>query len=204
MPILTPAERVTYFPEVPPAVTIQALEGYIRMATALCESQHGANRPLELQQFTDLLQLPAYSWGRLPLWPVTAITELKLRVNLASDFRRSFRGQWQTIDSNQFTYDLEGRFEFDAYRATEAKVTYSAGFDFTQTSNDIQQIKAVCGAVVDWCARRYYGQLDAYLVNRVDGSDVGGIDTESWNYQRIDIWLQEILRPLKQYVPRAV
>lgn len=196
MPILIAADQPTYFPNV--AQSGAALTGLLAVAQSLCESSWGANRPLDQQQFTEIISInPLTRTGNLPNVPVLSSPAPVVSVRVSRDsWGRVTTSSWFTLDSGGFSVDYEiGQLNLFSM-ATEAKVSYTAGFDFTQTSQEIQTIKAIAGVVVDWAARRFYGQLDSYLSNPPAGA------VESFNMVRPDTYLEVALRPLKKYAPR--
>jgi len=194
--ILTASDQANYFPNV--SQTGAALDGLLHFAQATCEGSYGSNRLLELQQFTHILTVnTVFYTATIPLMPIASspLPTLETRVH-----RKHLNGytlsDWQAV--NQFTIDYEiGQLNL-GLPATEAKLTYRAGFDFSIDTPEVRSIKAIAGVIVDWAAHRFYGQLDSYLLNPAGNSDV-----TSWNTVPLDRWLQVILMPLKKYVPRG-
>jgi hypothetical protein len=196
MPILTAADQPTYFPNVTQSGA--ALSGLLAVAQSLCESSWGANRPLDKQSFTEIITInPKFRIGSLSYNPVSSTPTPIVQVRRHTDsWGRIMITDWFTLDSGSFSIDFEiGQLNLFSV-ATEAKVTYTAGFDFTLTTQEVVNIKAIAGVVVDWAARRFYGQLDSYLNNET------GAPIQSFNMVAPDRYLETILRPLKKYSPR--
>lgn len=194
MAILTAADKPTYFPTV--AQTGAALDGLIILAQGLCESSYGANRPLELQPFTEVVTvvnrvatLMHYPIG-LPLVSVSA------RMLRDVGFGRALLHQWLGLGTDEYLIDVETNQLWLGGEASEVKVSYNAGFDFASSSVDVNRIKAIAGQIVT-----YYGSykigLDSYLLNPAGDGDV-----VSYNLATLNSYLSGMLQPLRKYLPR--
>lgn len=192
--ILTALDQATYFPNV--TQTGSALDGLIAFSQALCESSYGANRPLEQMLYEAIVTVnPKTRTTQLPYVPVVSVSSVSVRQSRESWGRISTSEWWLTTG---YMLDIPtGQLNFETV-ATEAKVSYVAGFDFAVNTAEVKQIKAIAGTILDYGANRFYGQLDSYLSNPPGDGQV-----ESFNYVRPDTWLQTILTPLKKYYPRA-
>jgi hypothetical protein len=71
MAILVETDRSEYFPQV--SQVGSALQGLLARAQVYCESEHGANRPLELQLHEQVVNVRSFSRVELPFFPVVLI-----------------------------------------------------------------------------------------------------------------------------------
>jgi hypothetical protein len=198
MTILVEADKTTYFPSV--AQTSTALQGLIYVTQALCEGSYGANRVLEQQTYTEILDvLPVDRFAYLSRYPVVSLSQVQVRRRshrFSDGWGRQTFLQWLTLTSDDHLLDLEtGRLHFYQF-ATEARVTYISGFNFSGSDQAALQIKAIAGVVLTYMANNYYGGLDSHLINPVSGT------AQSSNYATIDRYLEAVLSPLKRYIPR--
>lgn len=196
MAILNLTDKATYFPGVD--VGMPALEGLIALAQTVCESVYGANRSLEAQRVSEILPVKNQQVF-LSYAPVLTIESVAIRWN-QTRWGRTIFTDWSPLPADGYLFDSPiNRLSLFMREVSEVKVSYTTGFDFSSSASDVQQIKAIAGMVVDWAARRYYGQLDSYLIN----PSVEGAAAESWNFVRPDQYLQAMLLPLRKYVPRG-
>lgn len=196
MAILTAADQATYFPNVTQSGA--ALAGLLAVAQSLCESSWGANRPLDKQSFTEIITInPKFRIGSLSYNPVSSTPTPTVATRRYTDsWGRTISTDWYVLDAGSFSIDYEiGQLNL-FNPVSEARVTYTAGFDFALTTQEVVNIKAIAGVVVDWASRRFYGQLDSYLNNEI------GAPVQSFNMVAPDRYLETILRPLKKYAPR--
>jgi hypothetical protein len=177
MTILVEADKTAYFPSV--AQTSTALQGLIHITQALCEGSYGANRGLEQQTYTEIVDvMPIERFAYLSRYPVVSLSEVQVRRcsdRLSNPFmQRSFLRDtwgrqtlldWSTLDSQDYLLDVEtGRLNFYQF-ATEARVTYISGFNFSGSDQAALQIKAIAGVVLTYMANNYYGGLNSHLIN---------------------------------------
>jgi hypothetical protein len=198
MTILTEADKAAYFPSV--TQTSVALQGLIHVTQALCEGSYGANRALEQQTHTEIVDvIPIERFAYLSRYPVVSLSEVQVRRRsnrFGDGWGRQSLMQWLTLASDQYLLDIEtGRLNFYEF-ATEARVTYVSGFDFGGSDQTARQIKAIAGVVLTYMANNYYGGLNSHLINPATGT------AESFNYAAIDNYLTAALSPLKRYIPR--
>jgi len=193
--ILTSSDKATFFPDV--SQTGAALDGLLYFVQATCQGSFGANRPLELQQFTHIITInPAFYTGNIPMMPIASSPAPTVESRIHTRYLGQYTStDWQATD--QFAIDAPTGQIHLKIPASEVKLTYWAGFNFTAPTDEAKEIKAIAGVVLDWAARRFYGQLDSYLDNPP------GAQVSSYNYTRLDQWLQTILAPLKKYAPRS-
>jgi hypothetical protein len=115
----------------------------------MCESTYGADRPLELQSFTDIVDLyPASGIALIKRSPVIAVSSISVRREV--DNFGSSSSEWQLLTSNEYSVDTEinqvninysnNWGMLGARRSPmQAKITYTSGFDFsTDTSQEGQ------------------------------------------------------------------
>jgi hypothetical protein len=198
MPILTAIDQPTYFPLL--TQTGFALDGLINLAQAMCESSYGANRPLELQPFQEIISInPQYRVGVLSYYPIAnspALAVESLVTALGNRFGRTVLDAWQPLAAGDYRLDAETGELWLMTRATKARVAYSAGLDFAGDSAEVKRIKSIAGQVLTYFANYKVG-LDSYLSN-----PVGDTGVESYNLVRPDQYLSALLLPLRVYQPR--
>lgn len=163
MAILTSSDISIYAP----SVTLEgdALTGVITQAQALAESSLGANRPLELTEFTEVKRVNrSLQTVYLSYFPVAAspVPLLSVRFgNVRSRFGRPVGiSDWHELSADDYELDPTGQLNLSQSSAfwaravstgsvsTEIKATYIAGFDFTVDSYEVRQIKSVVGSVI--------------------------------------------------------
>lgn len=198
--ILTAADKAQYFPDV--QASGAALTGLLITAQALCESRHGAGRLLELQTITESRDMRlALRSVQLSLLPVAAITTVELFAMNLVPFNRSALPSWTpTLD---YLLDGDTGELHLSQMASRVRISYQAGYDFAIISPATMQIKSLVGQVVTFLELSYAGRLDSYLNNPENIDPQNFIAAaQSWNYQRLDIWLSNMLLPLRVYLPR--
>jgi hypothetical protein len=199
MAILTSADQDVFFPNV--TATGDELDGLIIAAQAMCESTYGADRPLDVYEYSDVV--PVYSSGiafikRSPLIDVSAIV-----------VRRSPQDDWQAVDSAAYSinYDTcQVNFKYlpvgsssnfgslrNSSTRTEVRIVYTSGFDFdTDTSQEANNIRSVCGKVVSYMEQPIgTGQQSV--------TDASGFQS----YTALDNYFGIFLLPLAKYKPRG-
>lgn len=151
MPILTSTDKPTYYSEVT-AVAPQ-LDGLLAIAQAMCESSYGADRPLDITTFTDIVQVYSSGIAFIKRSPIIAITSVSARSGIGNE--------WQLLDVDSYSIDIESNqvnfksfdywgSKFTRSQSMEAKITYSSGFDFTTTTQEVKNIKSICGRIVSY------------------------------------------------------
>ena len=199
MAILTSADQDVFFPNV--TATDDELDGLILAAQAMCESTYGADRPLDVYEYSDVVTV--YQSGiafvkRSPLIDVSAIV-----------VRRSPQDDWELVDTDAYSVDYDiGQVNFkylpvgssrnfgslrNSSTRTEARIIYTSGFDFdTDTSQEANNIRAVCGRIVTYMEKPpSTGQQSV-----TDGSGFQG-------YTPLDNYFGIFLLPLAKYKPRG-
>lgn len=179
MAILTIAERDTYLSEFSNSDDA-ALASAIAIAQGIAEGPQGANRPLDLSQVTEVLNIPSSNIilpSRLPI-SEDGPTTLQVRgraVGSASfgRFDRNVTTEWITIPADGFEIDYElgeiritqlalsnsssypGSIYSRSHRPLsrvdnlQARITYTAGFDFSDDSNPVVVLlKRMLAAIV--------------------------------------------------------
>ena len=167
----------------------------------MCESTYGADRPLDVTTFTDIV--PVYSSGiafikRSPLISVSSIV-----------VRRSPQDDWQSVDVATYAIDtttaqvnfkylpVGSNSNFGSFRnsssRTEAKIVYTSGFNFSSdTSQEANNIRSVCGKVVEYMEQPIaIGQAS---VTNADGFQ---------SYVPLPNYLSIFLAILTKYKPRG-
>lgn len=199
MAILTSADQDVFFPNV--TATGDELDGLIIAAQAMCESTYGADRPLDVYEYSDVV--PVYSSGiafikRSPLIDVSAIV-----------VRRSPQDDWQAVDSAAYSIDYDicqvnfkylpvgSSSNFGSLRnsstRTEVRIVYTSGFDFdTDTSQETNAIRVICGKIV------------SYLEKPVAVGEASVTNTDGFqSYTTLGSYLSVFLAPLARYKPRG-
>lgn len=197
MAILTSSDKAKYFSEV--TATSSTLDGLIIVAQAMCESEYGAGRPLELQSFTDIVNLYSSGIAFVKRSPLVSVSSVSTRTNDGIS-----NSEWQLLTTDDYSVDIEtnqvninslDNWGFSGRRRSlpsEAKITYTSGFDFsTDNSQEANAIRAVCGRVVS-----YMEQPPAIGQQAVTNSSGFQGYVEAGNYLKI------FLEPLKKYKPR--
>lgn len=202
--ILTAADKVQYFPDV--IATGATLTGLLITAQALAESRHGAGRVLEAQSISQVLDMrPVLRSVQLSHLPVIGLTSVSLFNSTQDDWSRAPGVLPEWVPTANYLLEPDtGELHF-AERASRVRVRYGAGFDFsiTNQSQDVNQIRALVGQVVTFLELSYAGRLDSFLDNPENPDPQNTIAAaRSWNYQRLDIWLSNMLLPLRVYLPR--
>ena len=198
MAILTSSDKTKYFPNVTSTGT--GLDGLIIAAQTMCESTYGADRPLDVTTFTDIV--PVYSSGiafikRSPLISVSSIV-----------VRRSPQDDWQSVEISAYSIDTstaQVNFKYlpvgsssnfggsSSSTRTEAKITYTSGFDFaTDTSGEANNIRSVCGKIVTY--------MEQPIAIGEASTTIAG---EFQSYVTLDNYFGIFLLPLAKYKPRG-
>lgn len=176
MAILTPSDAGIYAPDV--TLTGDALDSALLYVQALIESEKGANRPLEITSFTERKQVNLNA-QTVYLSYVPVLEEpspvIKVRTGNIQNMVRDVIpvGDWQTLEPDTYTLDVDGRLNFNEnyyhyfnygyygssgyykhHYVSECELTYSSGWDFTQNTPEINQLKASAGRILSWV----YGQ----------------------------------------------
>ena len=161
MPVLSETDKDIYFPSI--ELTGMALEVAIANAQRLAESNFGAGRPLEVTEFTEIVQIAdVVQSGQFSYVPVLAdpAPVIQTRIRGRTTYgRHKGVSNWYTLPEESYILDIDGRFHLNSnyagdfgrtgyYWADEAQLTYSSGFDFTVDSHEIQQIKTAVASIL--------------------------------------------------------
>lgn len=199
MSILSEADKPIYFPDV--TLTGDALMGAIRSAQAIAESNIGASRPLELQQYTEVRTINSARalLTRLPIDP-TATLILSARSGGYRDVlgRSIPKSAWFPFQISDFKIDFDiGEIFTLAPQITEIRATYTTGFDFTLDTPDVKRIKSAVAEVLNYQqSNSYQGLLEVSVEGEYKvryGSSSGGAGTIP------DL----LLVPFRKYRPRS-
>ncbi len=201
MAILTSSDKSKYFSEV--VATSTTLDGLLIIAQAMCESTYGADRPLELQSFTDIVDLyPASGIALIKRSPVIAVSSISVRREI--DNFGSSSSEWQLLTSNEYSVDTEinqvninysKNWQMLGARRSpmQAKITYTSGFDFsTDTSQEANNIRAICGRIVSYMEQ-------PIAIGKANITDANGFQS----YVASNSFLGVFLAPLGKYKPRG-
>ena len=169
----------------------------------MCESTYGADRPLELQSFTDIVDLfPASGIALIKRSPVIAVSSVSVRRKI-NNFGSS-SSEWQLLTSNEYSIDSEinqvninyadnWRMLGARRSPMEAKITYTSGFDFsTNTSQEANSIRSICGRIVSYMEQ-------PIAIGKANITDAVGFQS----YVASNSFLGVFLAPLGKYRPRG-
>lgn len=222
MPILTEDDQPIYFPRI--KALGDELAGFLLRAQAIAEGPAGADRPLELTQIIDNINISkAYQTGQLKYWPIASSPDPVVEVRQGSHKnifgRPSPVSNWVTLAPTDYQLEATGRlllsistaygFSVGLSFATEARVIYTTGFDFTDDTVPVKTIKACVGAIATYLyfseggATAGVGPIskreakDEYSIWYGESAYQGKIGADS------NSAFESILRPLKQYAPRS-
>jgi len=195
MAILTSSDKSKYFSEV--VATSTTLDGLLIIAQAMCESTYGADRPLELQSFTDIVDLfPASGIALIKRSPVIAVSAVSVRCK--SD------NAWQLLTTDDYSVDTEINQVNINYSDNwgmlgrrrspmQAKITYTSGFNFsTDTSQEADNIRSICGRIVSYMEQ-------PIAIGKANVTDAVGFQS----YVASNSFLGVFLAPLGKYRPRG-
>ncbi len=163
MAILSESDKAKYFP----TVTLEgiALEGAIASLQAILEGASGANRPLEVAQFTEIKRLNVIAQTvQLSYVPVLTVPTpiVKARVSTAAD--------WVTLGTDEYRIDETGRLVIlstapagsptrsrwerhpgsNQWRFSEIWLQYYSGLDFSVDVFPISLLKAAAGQALTY------------------------------------------------------
>jgi hypothetical protein len=199
MAILTSSDEPKYFQL---AATGAELEGLLIIAQAMCESTYGADRPLEITTFTDIVDIyPASGIALIKRSPVIAVSSVSVRRKV-NNFGSS-SSEWQLLTSNEYSVDTEINQVNINYADNwgmlgsrrspmQAKITYTSGFDFSTDTQEVNAIKSICGRIASYMAM-------PIAIGRANITDAVGFQS----YVATNQFLGIFLTPLAKYKPRA-
>lgn len=166
MAILTEPELPIYAPDV--TLTGPALTAAIAMIQLTLEGPKGAQRPLELTEFTEIIPINfKLQTAQLSYWPIAQTPEPAIEVrfgNVQNRFRNPLGlSDWFEVQDPVTYLDATGQINFSRSsvlvgnfsrlsNATELRAVYTAGFDFAVGSTDpaVIAIKAIAGFILDY------------------------------------------------------
>jgi hypothetical protein len=198
--ILRPIDKAAFFPDVTQTGT--TLEALCALAQSYCEGNYGANRPLEKAIVTEISPVRSpekEAIARLSLYPVDPLTlTVQARVLVEDGFSRIFTGVWQTLAPDAYRFEATlGELRLHLI-ASEVRVTYTQGYDFTSLVNpDVQKIKAIAGVILTHLANNAFGVFTSTLENPT------GTEVLSRSFAPLDGYMKTMLQPLRRYVPHA-
>ena len=197
MTILTASDRDTYFPDV--SLEGRSLTGLLRRAQMLAESSQGANRPLELQSYTEVIRLnlevQQCQLSRSPIAETPTPTIEIRSTNTKDQWGRSHGvSSWYPLSAQDYVLDSNGELHLtwvQGWRATEVKATYTTGFDFDEESFEIEEIKSVVGAIASF--------LDHPIGKGIARDESAGVIFQQLELGKVP---ESYLLPLRKYRPR--
>ena len=176
MAVLTEADKQRYFPSI--NLTGNVLIGFLARVQTYAESDWGANRRLELQDTTDIVNVNfQVQTAQFPLIPVNSVSLVEARQRSQRNrFGRVIRTTgWVTLEPNTYQLNEAGsgrihlnfveQFYFgrESGIADQLRITYNTGFEFDENfdSNGIPQniiskeaieIKTAIGSFAEYLA----------------------------------------------------
>ncbi len=167
----------------------------------MCESEYGAGRPLELQTFTDIVELyPSSGIAFVKRSPLVSVSSVSTRTNDGIS-----NNAWQLLTTDNYSVDSEtnqininrlNNWGWSGRRRSlpsEAKITYTSGFDFsTDNSQEANNIRAICGRIVSYMEQ-------PIAIGKASITDADGFQS----YVSSDNYLGIFLAPLAKYKPRG-
>ena len=170
----------------------------------MCESTYGADRPLDVTTFTDIVELyPSSGIALIKRSPVIAVSSVSVRRKI-NNFGSS-SSEWQLLTTDEYSVDTEinqvninysdnwGMLGGRRSLPMEAKITYTSGFDFsTDSSQEANNIRAICGRIVSYMEQ-------PIAIGKANITDAVGFQA----YVSSDSFLGVFLLPLAKYKPRS-
>jgi hypothetical protein len=165
--IFSSTELVEYFGDDDDLISSSAkLDNLIQQALLIAESGEGANQPLEQCPQVELKAIPSSNQVRLAsrfILPDTIAVSVRYPLPSVRLDNALFAAQWLAVDEDKWDYDpdtSELTLIIDPFRIiqpsrptqrrrqNEAKITYTAGCDWTDTSPRIQRLKVALAGMV--------------------------------------------------------
>ena len=202
MTILTEADKPIFFPSV--SASGNALTGLILATQAIIESKIG--RTLDIKSYTQTTKT-VNAIARFQYTPVVSITKVEtrqLRQNPYS-YTQSFssRQSWVEVPPESYYFDQENQVIEFLYangflngdrNQVEIKLTYTAGFDFTNNSNtDVLKIKSIAGQMLQFIG----------LPSATKGISSVSVDYQSVSYgaTKLEVQMSNQIEALNAYRP---
>ncbi len=150
--MLTSADKALYFPDL--NLSGSYLNAALLRAQVMAEGALGANRPLSLQQYTEVKplnqRLQTCQLSRCPIAAdPTPTIEARYGNTVDGWGRTHLATRWQLLEATQYTIEFEtGRLMLNG-NFTEIRATYTSGFDFTQDDDPkVQAIKTAVASIL--------------------------------------------------------
>lgn len=202
MAILTEADRAIFFPRV--TATGNELTGLILATQTMIESKIG--RTLDIKNYVQTTKT-VNAIAQIQYTPVVEITKVEtrqLRRNPYS-YTRSFssRNSWVEMPTDGYEFDEEnqriellssGSYLDSPQNEIEIRVTYTAGFDFTDnTDTDVLKIKSVAGQMLQFIG----------LPSATKGISSVSVDYQSVSYggTKLEVQMSNQIEALNAYRP---
>lgn len=169
----------------------------------MCESTYGADRPLDVTTFTDIVELyPSSGIALIKRSPVIAVSAVSVRRKI-NNFGSS-SSEWQLLTTNEYSVDTEinqvninyadnwGMLGERRSHPMEAKIVYTSGFNFaSDTSQEANNIRSICGRIVSYMEQ-------PIAIGEANVTDDVGFQS----YVTGGSFLGLFLTPLQKYKPR--
>lgn len=150
--ILTSADKLLYFPDL--NLSGSYLSAAILRAQVTAEGALGANRPLSLQQYTEIKplnrRLQTCQLSRCPIVANPTPTIEARCGNTVDGWGRTHPAtRWQLLEAAQYRIEFEtGRLMLNS-GFTEIRATYTSGFDFTGDDDPkVREIKTAVASIL--------------------------------------------------------
>jgi len=153
MPILTPDDKDLYFPEV--TLEDEPLQAAIWRAEAIAEGPRGANRNLSIAPYSQTTEVRLNQQVCfVPHWPIVEITSIEAQqawYSACDSWGRVLPAlDWTELLQAEYSANpITGEITLLGQRAfTEARIIYTAGWDFRSNNFDANRIKQIVGQIL--------------------------------------------------------
>ena len=140
----------------PNAEDYDAIESSIRVAEILAQGIDGANRQLELKEYTEIFELQSTSFT-LAFYPLVSVLKIYYRGMTPTYYDLTYASaEWVEMAPDKYTVDTDtGEVILQSFAPVSSirpprmrgakpqiKIKYSAGIDFTDSSAEVGAIKS--------------------------------------------------------------
>jgi len=156
--IITQDELITYAPSL---VDNPNFTNLILLTQSLIESSKGCNRSLEITDYQEIKKINKFNRNVfLSYFPFLEPITVEVRYNSSvTRFGRKISvSDWKLLPESAYVLDANGTINFSNLLSNslgnipdEARLSYQAGFDFTDTENpEIIKLKSLFGSVLEY------------------------------------------------------
>lgn len=140
---------------------LKSLQFLINKAELLAQGSLGANRSLEIKEYTEVVTANPTIY--LSMTPAIAVTTVWRKGLLSGYYGINYQSnEWTVIPSDDYSLDLDcnsidfsstRNFSFSSSRhgreSSQFKIKYTSGFDFNSTSDKVIEIKSALMEIVN-------------------------------------------------------